>query len=155
MKKHIVGILVVALAVFAWGCGSQQETQVAHTQEGGASEATVYCGKCGHAKGTDQCCAEGAEVCTKCNLHKGSALCCKVQGDAAGKDLCGKCGQVAGSEKCCAKDAEVCEHCKLHKGSALCCKLTEQSPSADPNNTAERESTDDATETEADDSAQN
>jgi hypothetical protein len=28
--------------------------------------------------GTEQCCAEGAEVCASCSLHKGSPLCCKL-----------------------------------------------------------------------------
>jgi hypothetical protein len=86
--------------------------------------ATLYCGACGEAKGSENCCATGAETCATCGLHAGSALCCVVEGDLKGKDICAKCGHIAGSTDCCNPDHEKCAKCGLDTDSPLHCKLT-------------------------------
>ena len=83
----------------------------------------MYCGLCGEVKGTDKCCAEGAEKC-ECGMQKGSALCCvELSDDAKGKDMCASCGHVADEGHECDADCEKCTDCGLHKGSPLCCKV--------------------------------
>ena len=125
MKRITYYVLAMGFVSLALGC------QPAVTTDGDGEipipaetkAVAILCGSCGHEQGTDECCAEGAEVCADCELHKGSALCCKELGDAAGQDLCTGCGQVKGSEACCSEDGTECEKCGLHAGSPLCCKL--------------------------------
>ena len=88
-----------------------------------ASKKGVFlCGGCGQVKGSDVCCAEGAEKCDKCGLTKGSPGCCKIEKGTDTK-LCSKCGQIKGSDACCAEGAEKCDKCGLAKGSPGCCKI--------------------------------
>ena len=82
----------------------------------------ALCGGCGQIKGSDVCCAEGADKCPKCELVKGSPGCCKIEKGSDAK-LCTKCGQIVGSDKCCAEGAEKCPKCNLAKGSPGCCKV--------------------------------
>ncbi len=144
MKNFIKLFALVAMAsIVSWGCTPPEggetpsngtTTEQAHDHDGhehadgdhahADADSVVYCGKCGHTKGTEQCCAVDGEACAACEMHKGSALCCVTLGDdLKGKDLCGKCGHIAGSESCCAEGAAACEACGPHKGSPLCCKL--------------------------------
>lgn len=132
MKNSMLWLALLAgVGLLAAGCGGES----AQTKPAGEEEvlvsATVYCGKCGHTKGSAECCADACEVCDSCGLHKGSTLCCKVTGDAAGQDLCAKCGQVAGSDACCVEGAEICADCSLQKGSPLCCQLTSTESAAE------------------------
>ncbi len=135
-KLFLIGLVVMVL-----GCGGATEepapTPDPATPAEGDGAAVLdtnttlvsvekYCGSCGQAKGSEACCAEGAEKCGECALAKGSPLCCKVPAELAGKDFCGKCGQAAGSEDCCKEGAEMCVDCGLAKGAPLCCKLTEK-----------------------------
>jgi|GEM_PF-1889179 hypothetical protein len=118
--------LVAMVSIVAWGCTPPEGDDNANGTTASVDQvvAAVFCGKCGHAKGTEQCCAEDGEACAACGMHKGSSLCCvELADDAKGKDLCGKCGQVAGTDACCAEGAKACAACGLHKGSPLCCKL--------------------------------
>ena len=155
MKKYMSMMwLLTMLAIFAWGCtehpsettssdadrtATQPETdqngeeyadmedQAPKTDGEVKLVSLAYCGKCGHQKGSELCCKEGAAKCEKCGLAEGSKLCCvKLSADAKGKDLCGKCGHVEGTEICCKKDAQKCEKCGLANGSPLCCKLTKK-----------------------------
>lgn len=130
-------VAIAFVSIMAWGCtkptsspapssnASAQADHEGHDLDTTTLAVSAYCGKCGEVKGSDACCAEGAESCDKCGLHKGSTLCCVTLDEAAvGKDLCALCGQIAGSETCCDQDAEKCPDCGLAKGSPLCCKLT-------------------------------
>ena len=140
MKKWMSFVTFVALvSIVAWGCGGGPQVPVSPTKikdkkKDGEEEAhghdhgdetlhVSYCGDCGFAKGSDQCCEEGATKCSKCNLTAGSTLCCKLEGDYSGKVLCGQCGDVGGTTSCCKADAEKCAKCDLQKGSVLCCKV--------------------------------
>ena len=90
------------------------------------AEAFVLCGKCGQAKGGDQCCKADSQKCAKCGWTKGSPACCKItraenQGDVT---LCQKCGEVSGSDRCCKMEGRTkCAQCGLLKGAPGCCKL--------------------------------
>ena len=116
---------VAAMAMFSMtGCGGESSSPVGTSAAGAAEvDATVtICGGCGQEKGSDSCCAEGAEKCSECSLAKGSPGCCKL---TSGEDseLCRKCGQVAGGDGCCKDGAEKCDDCGLTKGSPGCCKI--------------------------------
>ncbi len=134
--KKISLVMLAIVAVAAWGCGQAEEggkaadtntDEVAQGEHGHphgeGEEHAVLCGGCGQAKGSDECCAEGAEKCSECELHKGSPLCCvKIPEDMKGKDFC-KCGWSKGHENCCAEDVESCGDCGKQKGSPLCCQI--------------------------------
>ncbi len=92
------------------------------TPASASADEVFLCGGCGQIKGSDTCCAEGAEKCDKCELAKGSPGCCVI---ASGDDvkLCKDCGQVAGGDACCDESAEKCGECGLAEGSPGCCKL--------------------------------
>lgn len=118
-KKLGCVILVMGVAgLFLAGCGEQVDSS-----SGAALTAVKLCEGCGHVKGSDQCCAPGAQKCG-CGMAKGSPGCCKhfdfSKGDVA---LCTKCGQVKGTESCCVAEATQCSKCGLAKGSPGCCKI--------------------------------
>ena len=84
----------------------------------------TLCGKCGEVKGSDNCCAAGAETCSGCGLHAGAPLrCAHLPEDAAGKDICQACGHVAEEGHACDSDCEKCADCGMHKGAPACCKV--------------------------------
>ena len=127
MKRTVFPLTLIALAsAFFLGCASETSQTVLTTPTSASAidgaTSGILCGKCGHDKGSSECCKEDSEMCASCNLHKESVLCCKLTGDFAGKDFCAKCGQVAEGEHSCEEGAEVCAKCNLHKGSPLCCK---------------------------------
>lgn len=127
MSKFFSLAAMAILAIACCGCTSStnETTSTATTPEAtaGADAHAKLCGSCGVDKGTEACCAEGAEKCAGCGLTSGSTLCCvELDEAAAGKDLCKSCGHVAGTEDCCAEGAEKCD-CGMAKGSPLCCKL--------------------------------
>lgn len=126
MRKNLSIVLIALAACLTLGCAASDDTPPADASTATTNEATVavaaYCGDCGHAKGTAECCAEGAEPCN-CGMAKGSPLCCKVTADVKGESLCGKCGNVVASESCCVEGADKCS-CGMAKGAPLCCKLT-------------------------------
>ena len=117
MKKAMTLVLALGLVTFmAGGCES------AHEHDGhdhGTEAAITLCGGCGHVKGTEACCADGATTCAGCSLHKGSPGCCKITKgtDAA---LCG-CGAVKGSDQCCNASLVKCAGCGKIKGTPGCC----------------------------------
>lgn len=115
MSKLYVACSIAALAIA--GCG-QSATQPDLSLDDVTPTSLTLCGACGEEKGSQTCCAEGAEVCTECALHKGSPGCCKIE---KGEDvtLCSGCGEAKGSEACCAEGAEICD-CGFHKGSPAC-----------------------------------
>ena len=88
-----------------------------------AGQKIELCAKCGHFKGTADCCKEGAEPCAGCQLAKGSAGCCKFHKGETPPEVCAKCGHLKGTEDCCKQGAEKCPKCNLAKGSLACCKL--------------------------------
>jgi len=110
-KSFSLTLAVAIVSVLCWGCTSnvtpESSANATSAQTDGHEHATL-CGGCGHDKGTEACCAEGAEECGDCGLSKGSKLCCvELSADAKGKDLCGSCGHVDGSESCCARRREM------------------------------------------------
>lgn len=128
MKKFVAMLPVFALlTAMIVGCGGEEgagdgegDTETGHNSTAADTTNVAYCGQCGDAAGSEDCCAEGAEVCTDCDFHKGSALCCsgvaKVEGEYCA------CGHEKGTDDCCSEEGELCE-CGFHKGSALCCKV--------------------------------
>ena len=83
MKKFLASFALLALvAVVSLGC-SKATPPVATTAPAEVTKVNYapasLCGKCGEIKGTEACCAEGADVCSKCNLHKGAPGCCKME----------------------------------------------------------------------------
>jgi hypothetical protein len=132
MKNSMLSLALLAVvSLFAAGCGGESAQTTPVGEDEMLVSTAVFCGKCGHTKGSAECCDEACEACASCGLHKGSTLCCKVTEAVAGQDLCGACGQVAGSDACCAEDAEKCADCGLQKGSPLCCKLTSAESAAE------------------------
>ena len=88
-------------------------------ERGEAAEVRLaLCTTCGEIKGTEKCCAEGAEKCAACSKNKGSVGCCL---DVKEQALCAKCGEIEGSAKCGVKDAVKCEKCGKNKGAPGCC----------------------------------
>ncbi len=100
--------------------GASNQTPAVNT----VANTVSYCA-CGEIKGSDNCCADGAEKC-ECGKIAGSPLCCvEIPDDLKDQDFCA-CGWAKGSENCCSKDGEVCEACGMHKGSTLCCKIVKK-----------------------------
>ena len=124
MMKLMMFLPVLALSgLMLTGCNKPADAPPEGTTN--VSADVSLCGECGQVKGSEACCAEGAETCEGCQFCKGSPACCKASKDDVADGsitLCGKCGQVKGSDTCCKEDAEVCEKCKLHKGSPGCCQ---------------------------------
>jgi len=126
MNKSFASLALLSIAVlFTVGCGetpSDVPGVSAPAVMSAAYQSATLCGKCGQVKGSESCCAEGAETCEACKLAKGAPGCCKIE---AGSDavLCAGCGQVKGSETCCAEGAEKCAKCGLAKGAPGCCVL--------------------------------
>jgi len=121
--KKLVSILVLAfIFVQLNNINAQCNHKTDSTKSAVKNEKVMLCGKCGHIKGTEQCCKADAETCDKCGLHKGAPGCCKIE---KGEDiqLCSKCGEIKGKDKCCKADAEKCGKCGLNKGAPGCCKL--------------------------------
>ena len=144
---RVVLSLVAAIGLFAAGCSQAPEGTTEVTGASHDHEHISLCVGCGHAKGTDACCAEGAEKCTECSLAKGSPACCNdLIVDGKAKDLCGDCGHVAHGDNCnkyCAEGAEGgerCADCKWAKGSPACCKIKKPADE----DTAETADTDEA-----------
>ena len=135
MSRSFYGLMLALMfAVWTIGCAPSDTTESTdevpavetgeETAEAHPEHHTLLCGKCGHEKGTESCCAEGAETCEKCGLHAGSKLCCaELSEDAAGKDICSGCGHVAEGHHHCDENCEKCESCGMHAGSPACCKL--------------------------------
>ena len=137
MNRSFYSLLLASIiALVAFGCAPSDTTDTAtDTPAADSSDstaeadhddhATLLCGTCGHEKGSDSCCADGAETC-ECGKHKGSELCCvELSEDAAGKDICTGCGVAVGADEHhhCDATAEKCEKCGLNAGSTGCCKL--------------------------------
>ncbi len=127
MKSTWVFSIVALLGLVVSGCGqpttSDADPEADNATQGAADTAAVFlCGDCGQIKGSDVCCAEGAETCEKCGLAKGAPGCCKIE-KGTNTELCTKCGQIKGSDVCCAEGAETCAKCDLAKGSPGCCKI--------------------------------
>jgi hypothetical protein len=120
MQRNSVVCLVTVMLLLV-GCQKPADTTVPGDT---TTVAMVLCGKCGHEKGSAQCCADDCETCAICGLHVGSQLCCKVAEEFRGNDMCLKCGHIAGSDECCKDGCVICTKCGLHEGSPLCCKLT-------------------------------
>ena len=116
--------LVVATTMLAVGCGESDPVVV----PGATPASIILCKDCGEVKGSEACCAEGAEVCD-CGFHHGSPACCKLEKTGEDIVVCGKCGEVEGSDKCCADGAEICMHCDKHKDSPGCCIDKKEDPS--------------------------
>lgn len=118
MKVLWLGVLFIAVA----GCGEEEVVGIPHTHQ--ADFEVTLCGLCGHVKGSDKCCKEGATVCPICGLNKGSILCCSTaingRRDAI---LCKKCGEKVFSKTCCKDGFKICPKCGLHKDSPGCCKI--------------------------------
>jgi len=77
MKKFFALLTALSLAaVISLGCSKATPpadlTKVLY-------ESGTLCGSCGELKGTEACCAEGAEACSKCQLNKGAPGCCKLK----------------------------------------------------------------------------
>ena len=122
MNKFLAMLTVLSLvAMTSLGCGQATTPEPTDLTKVLYRPGTL-CGNCGQLKGTETCCAEGAEVCSKCSLHKGAPGCCKME-KGANVTLCGACGEIKGGAACCAEGAEACAKCKLNKGAPGCCKL--------------------------------
>lgn len=127
---RVYSIALLSAVTFTMvGC-EPQSSAPAPKADREATVAMVLCGKCGHQKGSAECCKDECIICSTCGLHSGSTLCCKVAEEFRGQDMCMLCGHVADSDACCKDGCEICEKCKLHKGSPLCCKLTDGDDSA-------------------------
>lgn len=109
------------VAVISLGCGESTAPEPTDLTKVLYRPGTL-CGDCGQLKGSEACCAEGAEVCSKCSLQKGAPGCCKMT-KGTNVTLCAGCGEIKGSEACCAEGAEACSKCQLHQGAPGCCKL--------------------------------
>ncbi len=127
MKSTWVFSIVALLGLVVWGCGQattpDADPEAGKATQGAAETAAAFlCGGCGQIKGSQDCCAEGAETCAKCGLAKGAPGCCKIE-KGTNTELCTKCGQIKGADDCCAEGAETCAKCGLAKGSPGCCKI--------------------------------
>ncbi len=127
MKSKWVFSIVALLGLAVWGCGQtttpDADLEADKATQGATETAAVFlCGDCGQIKGSDDCCAEGAETCEKCGLATGAPGCCKIK-KGTNVELCTACGQIKGSDACCAEGAETCAKCSLAKGSPGCCKI--------------------------------
>ena len=91
LKTMWTSVTILSVVVLAGGCGQLIQatdesgtvpspvvvTPVAANGNPVSGDVTL-CGKCGHVKGTEVCCQEGADTCGKCELAKGSPGCCKI-----------------------------------------------------------------------------
>ncbi|QDU53945.1 hypothetical protein [Aeoliella mucimassa] len=111
--------LIAVTTLLATGCGESTTIDPSSTATAAPVEAVVLCKDCGQVKGSEACCAEGAEMCD-CGFHHGSPACCKLEKSGEDITLCTKCGQAEGSEKCCAEGADLCPLCGLQVGSPGC-----------------------------------
>jgi hypothetical protein len=124
-RSFLVLACFAALLTAVGGCAKEEYVGIPHEHHPDAE--VTFCGYCGHLKGSENCCkegAEGAELCPNCGLHKGSFLCCSpVLSGRRDVVLCRKCGEVAFGEKCCKPGPALCAKCGLHRGSPGCCKI--------------------------------
>ncbi len=90
MQKNIALFMVLLLCgTLALGCAKKADdggaAPASGDNGGGGAEGeetssmdtamttqVVFCGKCGHEKGSEACCADDCETC-ECGMHKGSA----------------------------------------------------------------------------------
>jgi len=124
----VFSLILVLTALVAAGCNRSSTEETPSLDVTQAVHDIVLCGDCGQVKGTDLCCADGAEVCEKCGLQSGAPGCCKIE-QGTNVTLCSSCGQIKGTDVCCLEGATVCADCGWHKGSPACCKI--EKPAAD------------------------
>ena len=122
MKRFLALFTALSLVtVMSLGCGEATTPEPIDLTKVLYRPGTL-CGECGQMKGSEACCAEGAELCTKCSLQKGAPGCCKME-KGSNVTLCAACGEIKGTAACCAEGAAACSKCKLNKGAPGCCKL--------------------------------
>jgi len=142
MKSMLAACSLLVLAiVVSPGCSESPTTESGPAATKVLYKSATLCGACGQIKGSEACCAEGAEKCAGCSLHKGAPGCCKMEAGTEAT-LCAGCGQIKGSTDCCADGAEVCAACGLHKGAPGCCKLEKIAAGAEDALPLEEEKTD-------------